>query len=70
MESLVYYRHRFHQDIIKGFNLRLPGVQKLMIERGVDILYEKIRSWVDTLRSVYVIYYCEVWQTLLGREGR
>jgi len=60
MKSSMYFRHRLHQNIINGFNLSFPDVQKVMIERGVDILYETIRRRVDMFGSAYPIYHCEV----------
>ena len=65
----MYFRHRFHQNIINGFNLSFPDVQKLVIKRGVDILYVTIHRWVDMFGSTYPIYHCEVWQTLPLPEG-
>ena len=44
MKSSIYFRHRFHQNIINGFNLSFPDVQKLMIERGVDIYMKRFEA--------------------------
>ena len=45
-------RHRFSPQIIANvvwlyvrFNLSLREVEKLMLERGVDVSYEPIRRW-------------------------
>ena len=55
---------------LKRINVSFPDVEELVNERCVHILRETIRSWVDTLRSAYAIYHCEVWQTLPVPEGR
>ena len=51
MKTSIYSRHRFHPDIIRRavwmyfrFNLSFRDVEELMIERGVDVSYETIRS--------------------------
>jgi len=60
MKTSIYSRHRFHQDVIKRavwiyfrFNLSFRDVEKLMIERGVDVSYETIRRWVDKFGATY-----------------
>jgi len=61
MKTSIYSRHRFHSDIIRRavwmyfrFNLSSRDVEKLMIERGVDVSYETIRRWVENYGSPYV----------------
>ena len=60
MKTSIYSRHRFHPNIIRRaiwmyfrFNLSFRDVEKLMIERGVDVSYETIRRWVDKFGSQY-----------------
>ena len=47
MKTPIYTRHGFHLDVIRRavwmylqFNLSLRDVEKLMIERGVNVSYE------------------------------
>ena len=51
-EKISYKRHRFPPQIIAHvvwlyarFNLSLREVEELMLERGVDVLYETVRRW-------------------------
>ena len=60
MKTSIYSRHRFHPDVIRRaiwmyfrFNLSFRDVEKLMIERGVDVSYETIRRWVYKFGSTY-----------------
>ena len=48
MKTSIYSRHRFHPDIIRRaiwmyfrFNLSFRDVEELMIERGVDVSYDR-----------------------------
>jgi len=42
MKTSIYSRHRFHLD-----------VEELIVERGVDVSYETVRSWVGKFGSTY-----------------
>ena len=60
MKTSIYARHRFHPDVIKRavwlyfrFNLSFRDVEKLLIERGIDVSYETIRRWVDKFGTTY-----------------
>jgi putative transposase len=51
-QKISYKRHRFSPEIIARvvwfyvrFNLSLREVEELMLEHGVDVLYETIRRW-------------------------
>ena len=53
MKTSVYFRHRFHPDIIRRavwlyfrFNLSFRDIEEMLAERGDDISYETIRRWV------------------------
>src|ERR671936_1014726 len=53
MVQLSYRRHRFPPEIIQHaiwlylrFNLSYRDVEELLAERGVEISYETVRSWV------------------------
>ena len=56
MKTSIYTRHRFHSDIIRRavwmyfrFNLSFGDVEELMIERGVEVSYETVRSTIRYL---------------------
>ena len=60
MKTSIYARHRFHPDVTKRvvwlyfrFTSIFRNVEKLMIERGIDVSYETIRRWVDKFGSIY-----------------
>ena len=60
MVKLSYRRHRFPPAVIQHpvwlylrFTLSFRDVEKLLAERGLDISYEAIRTWV--LKSGLVI---------------
>ena len=53
MAPLCYRRHRFPAEIIQHaiwlylrFTLSYRDVEELLAERGLDISYETVRSWV------------------------
>ena len=53
MAPLCYRRHRFPPEIIQRaiwlylrFTLSYRDVEELLVERGFDISYETVRSWV------------------------
>ena len=53
MAGISYRRHRFPPDIIQHavwlylrFTLSYRDVEELLAERGLDISYETVRSWV------------------------
>jgi len=50
---MSYERHRFPPEIITHavwlycrFNLSFREVEKMLLERSIDVSYEKIRQWV------------------------
>ena len=56
MKTSIYTRHRFHPDVIRRavwmyfrFNLSFRDVEELMIERGVEVSYETVRSTIRYL---------------------
>ena len=60
MKVSIYHRRRFHSDVIKRviwlyfrFNLSLREIEELLAERGVDVLYETIRRWIDRYGSLF-----------------
>ena len=60
MKVSIYYRRRFHSDVIKRviwlyfrFNLSLREIEELMVERGVDVSYETIRRWIECFGPVF-----------------
>jgi len=60
MKISIYYRRRFHADVIKRviwlyfrFNLSLREIEEMMAERGVDVSYETIRRWIDKFGPVF-----------------
>ena len=53
MAPISYRRHRFPPVVIQHavwlylrFTLRYRDVEELLAERGLDISYESVRSWV------------------------
>src|SRR5256886_12191228 len=59
MDQLSYRRHRFLPPIIQHaiwlylrFTLSYRDVEELLAERGVDISYESVRSWVPKFGPV------------------
>ncbi|PHQ59616.1 MAG: IS6 family transposase [Robiginitomaculum sp.] len=60
MKTSIYFRHRFHPDIIRKtiwlyfrFNLSFRDIEDMMAERGVDVSYETIRRWVNKFGLTY-----------------
>lgn len=51
--DIIFKRHRFPAQIIAHtvrlylrFNLSLRGVEEMLLERGIDVSYEKVRRWI------------------------
>ncbi len=60
MKQISYKRHRFPAEIIQHavwlycrFTLSFRDVEELLAERGIDISYESIRSWVLKFGAAY-----------------
>ena len=60
MAGISYRRHRFPPDIIQHavwlylrFTLSYRDVEDLLAERGLDISYETVRSWVLKFGPVF-----------------
>jgi putative transposase len=58
MAPISYRRHRFPPVIIQHavwlylrFTLSYRDVEELLAERGLDICYESVRSWVAQIRT-------------------
>ena len=58
MHPLSYRRHRFPPVVIQHavwlylrFSLSYRDVEELLAERGLDISYESVRSWVLKFRT-------------------
>ncbi len=60
MSSSSYRRHRFPMAVIQQvvwlyfcFSLSLRDVEDMLSQRGIDVSYEKVRSWSLKLGLAY-----------------